>query len=40
MQNYEWIIGAVIALVHLYAIVFADNTDPELDHIRDQAGMF
>lgn len=39
-MEHEWIIGVVIAVVHLYAIVFARNDDPELDHIRDQAGMF
>ena len=42
MAQYGWVFGVLWFCTSVLALVLHDPTtvDPELDHIRDQAGMF
>jgi len=39
MEHYDWIIGVIFCIL-LVIVVISPESDPDLDQIRDQAGMF
>ena len=41
MEHYDWIIGVIFCILLVIVVISPDaESDPELDQIRDQAGMF